>query len=107
MKTVTKEMAQKWLDKQIRTAKSMAIKLNLDKNTVVEICGVPRQELHIYDARIVQKLAEFLELPFEKHDPWHEQYPDNIEISFMYNGWRIFGLATRMEFYNEKTEVTD
>lgn len=106
-KPVTKETAQKWLNKQITAAKSMAIPFNLDKKTVVEVCGVPRRELHIYDARIVQKLAEFLELPFEVHDPWTEDYPDQVEVTFVYNDWRIFGLASRKEFYNEKTENAD
>lgn len=107
MKEVTKESAMKWLDKQIATAKNMAIKFRLDKDTTIEVCNAPTNELHMFRARNVKKLAEFLEVPYEVHDPWCEDYSDHVEVSFMYNGWRIFGIDIREVFYDEKAEVTD
>ena len=106
-KPVTKEMVQKWLDKKIATAKAMATEIRLNDGTTIEMCGVLHNELHIYKAGNVQKLAEFLEIPFEINDPWDERYPDDVEVAFIYKDWRIFGLDNRKEFYHEEAEVTD
>lgn len=110
MKYATKESAMKWLDQQIAAEERRNKRIYLSKDVEIGVCGVattPNEGIHIYQARNAVKLANLIEVEYEIHDPWCEQFTDRIEVQFYYRGWRFHGIDMKEEWENEKAEIAD